>query len=159
MSAKPPSPAPSKDDSAASDRPRPDFLTLIRLAAEGDPDACQQLYDAYHRVVYYAARRHLDFPLRRIVDSTDINQMVWMTIFSESLKTHGFTCPAQFVTFLSALGRNQTIELFRFHVKTQKRSLLRDEPVLQAGERPRPASGKGGGAGAAKRVPARQEAR
>jgi DNA-directed RNA polymerase specialized sigma24 family protein len=103
-----------------------EFAELIQRARNGDVEACQRLHARYAEHVLRFIRRRLKQPLRRIVDSTDVAQDVWKSVFLNTLQQKDFADPQQFLRLLAGIAEKKALERQRQQVETQKRSLARD---------------------------------
>jgi RNA polymerase sigma factor (sigma-70 family) len=129
--------------------PRPDlppdsFQGLIEHAAAGKTGACQRLYDQYHDIVLGVVRRHLQRRLRTMLDSIDVTQNVWKSLFGILQGGQPFAGPNEFLAYLTGIARNKTLLENRQAIEVEKRSLSHEEPLAKhAGEvieRPDPAA-------------------
>jgi RNA polymerase sigma factor (sigma-70 family) len=116
--------------------PRPEeppdtFQGLIEKARAGNAGACQLLYDRYHEVVLQVVRRHLHRRLRSILDSIDVTQIVWKSIFGCIQDGQPFAGPREFLAFLTGLARNKTLQEHRQAMEVEKRSLAHEEPLAE----------------------------
>ena len=111
-----------------------DFPDLVARIHEGDQDACHELVQRYSKTLRRMIRCRLrQSPLRRLYDSEDFVQWVWLRFFSRT-EHEPIPIPnaAELIGFLQTLARTAVAECNRKHL-TKRRDLRRtaDVPVEQ----------------------------
>jgi len=116
---------------------------LIEQAACGDESAAREIFESYSPHLFRVIRRRflpVWAPLRRDLDSIDLVQETWQTVFECLREGRRFLTPEEFTGFLLVTASNRFHVRYRARVKVQKRALLREEP-LDPTKHDRPAAG------------------
>jgi len=106
-----------------------EFVQLVVQARARHPDASRCLFDQFGALVLYWIRRRLSMPLRTRVVSADIAQEVWLTTFVAIEGGLEFRSPEHFRAYLSGAVFKQISKQIRNHVKIEKRSVTREQPL------------------------------
>jgi RNA polymerase sigma factor (sigma-70 family) len=105
--------------------------SLLERAHSGDQEACRLLYEQYKSAVIRVIRRRYlppGSPLRRMMDSDDLAQMVWRLAFEQLNRGEdAFPTEKKFVNFLLTITQNAFRKEYRHYVTTAKRTISRDE--------------------------------
>lgn len=105
---------------------KPDTDQLVAMAADGDTDACDELFDRHRDRLRHMVTSRLDRRLAARVDPSDVVQEA-MAEAAEKLPTYHRTHPLPFYPWLRKLAWDRLVELHRWHFR-QKRSVGREEP-------------------------------
>lgn len=106
--------------------PQSTFKELIELAANGSDEAVWMLLDRYSKNVLRVVRRHLPAEIRSKVDSTDIVQSVWKSLFRNQAKFDADCSPEQLIAYLAGMARLKVYETHR-HFTTMKGDVRREQ--------------------------------
>lgn len=107
-----------------------DFAELVSRFRTGSQEAARRLYDKYSRHVLRVIRRNFmpaDSPLRRDIDSIDVLQEAWGTVFELLQQGKTFATEEKFIGFILAVVGDHFREFYRARVTSQKRALNREE--------------------------------
>jgi ECF sigma factor len=119
-----------------------EFKDLLGRTCEGDEGAAALLYNRYQKAVLKVVRCVLSPVVRKVADSTDFTQEAWLSVLWNIENGKEFASPAHFMAFLKEVARRKVFQFHRYHVKTRKRSLAREEGVhrhvQEVGGRPGP---------------------
>ena len=121
------------------------FPDLVARVRAGDPRAAAALWRRFAGHVLRCIRR--DFltprqPLRRDLESDDLAQEAWQSMFTTLRDGRDFASEGDFLRFLFALTRNCFRRHWRARLTAAKRSLRREER-FDARRHDRPAPGPG----------------
>jgi DNA-directed RNA polymerase specialized sigma24 family protein len=106
-----------------------EFQSLIQRARAGDEAAAEDLVRLYGEYVLRVVRRRLSRQpiLRRVIDSTDCTQDVWLKLFTDWIHHRTFPTPEQFVAFLVRAAESSVAGRQRQYLQAAKRDLRRDQ--------------------------------
>jgi RNA polymerase sigma-70 factor, ECF subfamily len=109
----------------------PDTDQLLEKAAQGDDPARQQLLDRHRRRLYRMVAAHLD---RRLAARVDPSDVVQEALADAARKLDGYLRqrPLPFYPWLRRLAWERLVKLHRRHVRSQRRSVGREEPGVLA---------------------------
>jgi RNA polymerase sigma factor (sigma-70 family) len=82
----------------------------------------------YNPFLRRTIRRRAHRVLRKLYDTTDLLQSVWLAFFLNVLPHQTFETPQQLMQLLNRLARNKLLNTYRYH-DMQKRSLSREVPL------------------------------
>ncbi len=108
---------------------------MIDRARSGDQSAWSILNHRYADHISSLIRRKYltrDDPMRRDVDSTDLEQLTWLGIFRGLRRGHKVATEADFLKFLAVVLKNAYGTERRKRVESAKRSLDREEGTAAA---------------------------
>jgi RNA polymerase sigma factor (sigma-70 family) len=108
------------------------FGDLIERARAGCQDAARTLYERYNRHILSVVRRHFlptAAPLRRDLDSGDLVQEAWGSLFAVLRQGRAFLTPEDLKRFMVTLAGNHFRKHYRARVTARKRSLNREEAL------------------------------
>jgi RNA polymerase sigma factor (sigma-70 family) len=105
------------------------FHGLCEQARAGKNDACDQLHRLFSPVVRRTVRKWAHGTLRKLYDTDDLVQHIWLVFFLDVLPCQTFQIPRQLVRLLNRLARNEILNLYRYHVEAKKRDLSREVPL------------------------------
>jgi RNA polymerase sigma factor (sigma-70 family) len=113
------------------------FATLIENARLGDEAAVAALLGRFEPEVRTMVRVRLPRILRNQLDSMDIVQAIWTSVFAgKPDEVAQFTDVGQFRGFLAGVARNKVYEEHRRRTRTKKYDLGREERLyVRKGER------------------------
>jgi RNA polymerase sigma-70 factor (ECF subfamily) len=106
----------------------PDTDELLALAAAGNDEARQRLLDRHRARLRQMVAVRVDRRLAARVDPSDIVQDA-LTDASQGLDKYLRERPLPFYPWLRRFAWERLVELHRRHVRAQKRSVTREEPV------------------------------
>lgn len=114
-----------------------DFASLIKDARLGDDAAVATLLERFEPEIRTMVRVRLPRILRNQLDSMDIVQAIWASVFANKPDEIGrFTDAGQFRGFLVGVARNKVYEEHRRRTRTKKYDLGREERLyVRRGER------------------------
>ena len=114
-----------------------DFAALIEKARLGDEAAFAALLGRFEPEIRTMVRIRLPRILRNQLDSMDIVQAVWTSVFTGNPNDVArFTDAGQFRGFLAGVARNKVYEEYRRRTRTKKFELGREERLyVRKGER------------------------
>ena len=114
-----------------------DFAALIEGARLGNEAAVAALLGRFEPEIRTMVRVRLPRALRNQLDSMDIVQAVWTSVFTGKENDVGrFTEVGQFRGFLAGVARNKVYEEHRRRTRTKKYDLGREERLyVRKGER------------------------
>jgi RNA polymerase sigma factor (sigma-70 family) len=113
-----------------------DFAALIEKARLGDEAAVAALLGRFEPEVRTMVRVRLPRVLRNQLDSMDIVQAVWTSVFARPDDVARFADVGQFRGFLAGVARNKVYEEHRRRTRTKKYDLGREERLyVRKGER------------------------
>jgi RNA polymerase sigma factor (sigma-70 family) len=114
-----------------------DFAALIESARLGDEAAVAALLGRFEPEIRMMVRVRLPRILRNQLDSMDIVQAVWTSVFTgKSDEVGKFADVGQFRGFLAGVARNKVYEEHRRRTRTKKYDLGREERLyVRKGER------------------------
>ncbi len=114
-----------------------DFAALIEDARLGDDAAVATLLGRFEPEIRTMVRVRLPRILRNQLDSMDIVQAIWASVFAGKPDEIGrFTDEGQFRGFLAGVARNKVYEEHRRRTRTKKYDLGREERLyVRKGER------------------------
>jgi len=114
-----------------------DFAALIESVRLGDEAAVTALLGQFEPEVRMMVRVRLPRILRNQLDSMDIVQAIWTSVFTgKPDDVARFTDVGQFRGFLAGVARNKVYEEYRRRTKTKKYCLGREERLyVRKGER------------------------
>ena len=114
-----------------------DFAAMIEGARSGDEAAVAALLGRFEPEVRTMVRVRLPRALRNQLDSMDIVQAVWTSVFTGKPEDVGkFADVGQFRGFLAGVARNKVYEEHRRRTRTKKYDLGREERLyVRKGER------------------------
>ncbi len=102
----------------------------IARARAGDEAAARELLDRFGEEILYVARGRLRRALRSQVDSTDIVQSIWKSLFAKDAPPlQKFENSRHFVGYLAGMARNKVNEEHRRRAQTRKYDMGREEPL------------------------------
>ena len=99
---------------------------LLLRARQGDSTAQQNLLGRYRPRLVQIITARMDRRLRGRVDPSDVVQEALVEAH-QNLDNYLRDCPLPFFPWLRKLAWNRLVDLFRQHVRAQKRSVLREE--------------------------------
>lgn len=105
-----------------------DAEELVERASRGDESARQELLARNRERLRQMVSVHMDQRLCQRVDASDVVQEVFLRAWQE-LPDYLRDRPLPFYPWLRALAWNRLVELFRFHVQAEKRSVTRERPL------------------------------
>jgi RNA polymerase sigma factor (sigma-70 family) len=105
-----------------------EFADLLDRVAKGDQQAAQQLYDKYANAIALVVRIRLNKlqPLRKLYDTVDFTQEIWMGFFDRIAKGGRFESVEDMMRFLAALADNHVRKAARANLGAKKRDLRRE---------------------------------
>ncbi len=109
---------------------------VANIAAEADREAAaRELIEEYGNNVLVAVRRVLSSSdrLRRQLDSCDLEQLVWLSVFRNPERLANFTTPAALGAFLAKVAVSKVAYSRRHHCRL-KRDIHRDQSYDELGE-------------------------
>jgi RNA polymerase sigma-70 factor (ECF subfamily) len=114
-----------------------DFADLLESAKHGDETAMAAVLEHFEPEIRTMVRVRLPKVLRTELDSMDIVQAVWTSVFAGKGDAIGrFTDAAQLRGYLAGVARNKVFEEHRRRTKTKKYDLNREERLyIRKGER------------------------
>jgi RNA polymerase sigma factor (sigma-70 family) len=112
-----------------------EFREVCEQARAGKPEACEELHRLFSPYVRRTIRRRTHRVLRKLYDTADLLQYVWLAFFLDVLPSRTFQHPRQLVQLLNRLARNEVLNVYRYHVEAQKRDLSREVPLEGEGAR------------------------
>ena len=113
-----------------------DFASLIESARLGDEAAVAALLVRFEPEVRTMVRVRLPRILRNQLDSMDIVQAIWTSVFAGKPDDVRFADVGQFRGFLAGVVRNKVYEEHRRRTRTKKYDLGREERLyVRKGER------------------------
>jgi RNA polymerase sigma factor (sigma-70 family) len=92
-----------------------EFRQLMEQLQGGCPQAAQQLYARYSRIIRMIVRSRLNERLRGRFDSLDFVQDVWTSFFLTNLGRRDFDSPRALVAYLARMTENKVIDEHRRH--------------------------------------------
>jgi RNA polymerase sigma-70 factor (ECF subfamily) len=105
-----------------------DFAVLMESAKLGDEAAMAAVLGRFEPEIRTMVRVRLPKILRNELDSMDIVQAVWTSVFAAKGETlDKFTDPGQFRGYLAGVARNKVFEEHRRRTRTKKYDLNREE--------------------------------
>ena len=84
-----------------------DFEILVQRAQAGSGAAAEELVRGYGRSIRRVIRHHLEQRVRDALDSSDVEQEVWLIFFKTILKGQHFDGPEHLRAFFEGLARNK----------------------------------------------------
>ncbi len=93
---------------------------LIARVEQGDKEALDHFIDEYGKYVYRAVRKSLSNRLRQLMDSDDLAQSVWASIFEINGQIGKFENRAALIGFLTTVARRKVAYKARQHLNVQK---------------------------------------
>jgi RNA polymerase sigma-70 factor (ECF subfamily) len=114
-----------------------DFADLMESARLGDEAAVAAVLGRFEPEIRTMVRVRLPKVLRSELDSMDIVQAVWTSVFAaKGDAITRFTDPGQFRGYLAGVARNKVFEEHRRRTRTKKYDLSREERLyVRKGER------------------------
>jgi RNA polymerase sigma-70 factor (ECF subfamily) len=114
-----------------------DFADLMESAKLGDEAAMAAVLGRFEPEIRTMVRVRLPKVLRTELDSMDIVQAVWTSVFAANGNAMSkFTDPGQFRGYLAGVARNKVFEEHRRRTRTKKYDLNREERLyVRKGER------------------------
>lgn len=106
----------------------PDTERLLGQAAAGDEAAREHLLQRHRARLRHMVAVRLDSRLAGRVDPSDVVQEALMEAH-RGLDEYLRSRPVAFYPWLRALAQDRLVELYREHVRAQKRSVRREEPL------------------------------
>jgi RNA polymerase sigma-70 factor (ECF subfamily) len=112
-------------------RPGPDTDQLLEQASQGDGQAVQQLLERHRGRLRRMVACHLDRRLAARVDPSDVIQEA---LADAAARLDGYLRerPLPFYPWLRRLAWERLVKLHRRHLRTEKRSVRREEPGVLA---------------------------
>jgi RNA polymerase sigma-70 factor (ECF subfamily) len=110
-----------------AESPDPVFSELLRRMRAGCPDAAQELFARYHRVLRVVVRRRLHRRLRTLYDSLDFVQSVWASFLQAPPAAQHLQTPRRLEAYLTRIAANKVIEVYRQRMQTGRRDMTREE--------------------------------
>ena len=113
-----------------------DFAALIESVRLGDESAVAVLLGRFEPEIRTMVRIRLPRILRNQLDSMDIVQAVWTSVFAKPDDVARFADVGEFRGFLAGVARNKVYEEHRRRTRTKKYDLGREERLyVRKGER------------------------
>jgi RNA polymerase sigma factor (sigma-70 family) len=109
-----------------------EFREVCEQARAGKPEACEELYRRFSPSVRRTIQRRTHRVLRKLYDTADLLQYVWLAFFLDVLPSRTFQHPQELLRLLNRLARNEVLNVYRYHVEAQKRDLSREVPLEDA---------------------------
>jgi len=103
--------------------------TLLEMASQNDPRAVQQLLQRHRPRLRQMVAVRLDSRLAARLDASDVVQEVLLEA-SQHLPDYLRERPLPFYPWLRQIAWQRLTKLYARHVGAQKRSVLREEPVM-----------------------------
>jgi RNA polymerase sigma-70 factor (ECF subfamily) len=110
-------------------RRSPDTYVLLAQAAGGDREATDKLLERFRPRLWQLIHLRLDRRLATRVDPSDVVQESLVDAAAK-LKEYLRTRPMPFYPWLRSLALERLVSLYRWHVRTAKRSVHREERAL-----------------------------
>ena len=102
-----------------------EFSRLLNRAVAGEAEAINRLLSGHRQRLTSMVRVHMDHRLASRLDASDVVQDALLAA-AQRLK-HFPTGTVPFYVWLRQIARDRLSELYRRHVKTKKRSVLREQ--------------------------------
>jgi RNA polymerase sigma factor (sigma-70 family) len=99
--------------------PPNDLLELMDRARAGDQEAARIIVEQFRKPVKKVIRYRLQPKARRLYDSDDLLQNIWVAFFEKALDLT-FSCPQQVTVYLQKLAENKVREAHRQELGTKK---------------------------------------
>lgn len=103
-----------------------EFRELIDRAREGSHEAARELIAQYDGLVLRVVRRHLPRALRRVLDSRDIAQSVWKSVFRHRSRLRRFATSYGLGAFVARVAANKVRLEYRRRLQQTKHSIRRE---------------------------------
>ncbi|MCE9557267.1 MAG: sigma-70 family RNA polymerase sigma factor [Planctomycetes bacterium] len=103
-----------------------EFKSLLRQVHQGSEAAAWTLVEIYGPHILRAVRRMLDQRLRKRLDSQDLVQAIWASVFAKPQRLLKLQQPEELIAYLAILARNTVIEESRRQTYAQKRAIGRE---------------------------------
>lgn len=100
---------------------------LIAAAKSGDLEALGSLLEKHRDRFRFIVRQKLDSVLKQRIDPSDVIQQTFLEARQDFHSFQG-AAPEQFVAWLNKILENNVANTVQFHVRTRKRSVLRESP-------------------------------
>jgi RNA polymerase sigma factor (sigma-70 family) len=108
-----------------------DFKALLQRAKAGDEEAAVELVRTNETVIRNVVRAKLHKAARRLVDSTDVVQMVWGDFFGNIDHWIDFNDPEQLTAYLVGMARRRALKVNRDLLDREKRDLRRQASLKE----------------------------
>src|SRR2546427_3190185 len=109
----------------------PDTEELVDLAKQGDKAARGQLLARHRARLRRLVAARMDRRMAARCDPSDVVQET-LIVASQRLSHYLEHRPLPFYPWLRQLALEQLVKLHRRHIRTQKRSVTREEPLISA---------------------------
>lgn len=115
----------------------PSFTDLLRRVRSGDERAAGEMVRLYEPAIRREVRRRLtDARLRRVLDASDVCQLVMKSFFVRAaLGQYELDGPAQLLALLARMARNKLGDEAKKERREQRGGKLLQAPLPQDGER------------------------
>ncbi len=122
-----------------------DFPDLIRRVRAGDPAAAADLVERYAAAIRREVRFRLrDVRARRVVDASDVCQMVLGSFFARAaMGQFDLESPADLLNLLMQIARNKVADQVKREHAARRGGDARAEPLAGADGEPRPVAAPG----------------
>jgi DNA-directed RNA polymerase specialized sigma24 family protein len=108
----------------------PDELELYRRAREGCQQSANILVERFTEHLLHVIRQHINQDLRSLLDSVDILQSAWTTVFCGPMPPEAsLESIDRMLAYFQGVARYKTLKANRKYLDAEKRDLTREVPL------------------------------